>query len=1206
MLFKLAIRLKVKAPFLTKSSEIAAQGVDAAMAENAFGKYSFPRNLIKGCLSQAWTELRDLGLSLNADPAVLLGCGSAYETGASSSVEPNRGLLVFDDFVASKDEYKKETFFRISIERDRRAAQQGAYQLIELPFAVGDEVWFAGSIQYFADNPEPIRRDIELGLRWITHLGALENVGFGRLVGVEVKDPDEVNLEPTAVPAPIGDALDLIIKPQAPFCLAKKRTSANIFESDEIISGGAMKGAFAATWLKLLGVPGGEIVSGRDLARPDLAANFSAVRFTHAFPASETNKRPTMYPYSLALGDDGALHDVARCETPVLVKKGDGKFVAPAFFMDWKDSERRLLRDAFGWAAPKTKLEVHTAIKDNSAKEGQLYAYELIVPREESDNEIEWYARVDLSAVVDAGERQRVAEQLCDLLASIDLEGIGKTKTAAKVVVRNGGTIQPYTSSEGSLLDGCWIVTLQTPALLCDPARLDETSGRQELEAAYAQAWEEISGDDKGRTTLELVRYFASQSLAGGKYLHKRFQPGKPYNPYLLTDAGSVFVLRAVAGKEAEAASFITASLRNGLPLPLWAKVRYARDSNSRDGDNWANCPYIPQNGYGEIAVNLKTHDEKYDPTVYERIESIETKREAHLNDEPSPPPPIVFQSSQPQAQAVRRFLGRWLIEGTLTTDTPLHIGNGGTINRRKLANQKTEKLVDISSVAVAGVDNDERAYLPATTIKGNLREWARACGMKDIEVFFGSDKGEDKENLRAGKIQFQDAFAIALEEQTYQFEKTNEPPYWCAKRLTGVATGVAINRRRRTASDKKLFHYEYVPPGVTFNLVLSGNDHDDSLPTSGDAGLIELLALLDGFNENGAVSLGSETSDTGPEGWGRFSWKLGSVKLLDETKVKEWIKAGGNNVGCEIAENFFVERAEELREAVELRAAMMIADAIPRHHIALNVTLSMRENFLVNDPSKSGENPLPNHTPLRDTSGRPLLPRRSIRGAMRSQAEKIIRTMGGYACYMDDLTKACKPVNSIAEARANLCLACQLFGASGWRSPFQCTPFVAVAEQIVGQPQEFVAIDRFTGGGSEGRKFNAQSFYKPELKGRLSLDLKAIAELYKGRADIGGSWVLGLLALTVRDLVEGDVRIGFGAAKGYGVFDATISNITVASNPHLPELFRAVLDEEFLSDLNEIMSLDQLSNSLSRTVLEVCLAELPKALANARQETKE
>ena len=40
--------------------------------------------------------------------------------------------------------------------------------------------------------------------------------------------------------------------------------------------------------------------------------------------------------------------------------------------------------------------------------------------------------------------------------------------------------------------------------------------------------------------------------------------------------------------------------LKHGLPLPDWAENLY--------GNNWQTCPFLPENGFGEIAVNLDVH----------------------------------------------------------------------------------------------------------------------------------------------------------------------------------------------------------------------------------------------------------------------------------------------------------------------------------------------------------------------------------------------------------------------------------------------------------------------------------------------------------------------------------------------------------------------------------------------------------------------
>ena len=58
---------------------------------------------------------------------------------------------------------------------------------------------------------------------------------------------------------------------------------------------------------------------------------------------------------------------------------------------------------------------------------------------------------------------------------------------------------------------------------------------------------------------------------------------------------------------------------------------------------------------------------------------------------------------------------------------------------------------------------------------------------------------------------------------------------------------------------------------------------------------------------------------------------------------------------------------------------------------------------------------------------------------------------------------------------------------------------------------------------------------------------------------------MIGLLALTVRDLMEGDVRVGFGSAKGYGEINAAIGGLALAAWGAVPETFAQDLSEASL-----------------------------------------
>ena len=62
--------------------------------------------------------------------------------------------------------------------------------------------------------------------------------------------------------------------------------------------------------------------------------------------------------------------------------------------------------------------------------------------------------------------------------------------------------------------------------------------------------------------------------------------------------AGSVFRLRAA---DSSAEEKLERWLRCGLPFPDWAAEEYGAEP-------WKRCPFVTENGYGEIAVNLAWH----------------------------------------------------------------------------------------------------------------------------------------------------------------------------------------------------------------------------------------------------------------------------------------------------------------------------------------------------------------------------------------------------------------------------------------------------------------------------------------------------------------------------------------------------------------------------------------------------------------------
>ena len=214
-----------------------------------------------------------------------------------------------------------------------------------------------------------------------------------------------------------------------------------------------------------------------------------------------------------------------------------------------------------------------------------------------------------------------------------------------------------------------------------------------------------------------------------------------------------------------------------------------------------------------------------------------------------------------------------------------------------------------------------------------------------------------------------------------------------------------------------------------------------------------------------------------------------------------------------------------------------MPAASIPARvarEIALDVVLRFDGALLVNDPSQVRKmaNGGVGHAMIRRRDGQFFLPASSVRGALRAQTRKIWQTLadGRDGDYNQRSVREAKE----AGVQKLLHPLDRMWGAPGWRSPI-AVPDFELATDMTTKRQEFVAVDRFTGGAADEKKFSADGLSRPEFRGTLIVDLAAWE-----RAQTG-TWSLLLLAFLLRDLQEGDVRFGFGSSKGYGAFTAGI-----------------------------------------------------------------
>ncbi len=481
-------------------------------------------------------------------------------------------------------------------------------------------------------------------------------------------------------------------------------------------------------------------------------------------------------------------------------------------------------------------------------------------------------------------------------------------------------------------------------------------------------------------------------------------------------------------------------------------------------------------------------------------------------------------------------FRPRWRIRGCLVAETPLFIGSGDN-------SERDDFVVDGKPVEIADCLRDHRGLpvIPATSLRGILRDVLRQ-GLQGIEVeqfkrLFGEDS-EQEDSGHGGEVEFLDA-PLSLR------RPENTPlPHWDDNKQTWLEIINSIDRERGAAAENHLAHAETVAPGTGFDFCITGQF------TEAKTDIPLLLAALEAFNDPDApVTLGADTIS----GKGRMRWELASVEKFDQQAVLDWLEQTDRGHADNAFQPVTDAKLQQLLEQAEKHS--------PKKNEAhiFDIHLHFDGPFLVNNPLTAAqvkrekklpqEQRTPDAKPRTDVMGRVILPAKSLRGVLRGHGERILRTlldldqdawrntglMGKIeeliACRPEIHDHACKPLRDgekpegDGEQEAKLCLACQLFGAPGWRSPVAIDDFTLVEDEYEIQTQEMLAVDRFTGGGKDSAKYNARAIISPVFRGRIRLD--------QGRSQ---QWSLGLLSLVLRDLMDGELRFGWGAAgKGYG-----------------------------------------------------------------------
>lgn len=531
-----SVLIDVRSPVLCAGLTPAGLGVDSSFIRDENRAPIIPSDHLKGLLRECWTgDCVDL-------------FGSEPDSG---TLTPKRGHVFVSDFAVQKKRSRGETTWgdfeesnntttRIHINPETGTADSGGLQVIELIAPYDDELRFSGRIVIHSDfDPEG---SLKNALQKISAVGANRSIGFGEISKITLALEGGTPNQNT----PLTEWFELSV--DRPLMVGTQMLEENVFHSDDIIPGGAIKGMLANA-----------LERGGKMSKP-VGEALSKMRISHAFPITKEGIRHGLpAPLSIvSVGD--RFQDILRDSITDDV---------PLYNVDWKPRHYSSLSPQLGNVIDQQMTRIQrtrTKIDANgTASDSSLFVYHSTPSRHSCGTFRKW--RFTVQPQTDPN----TASIILDTLVG-ELDGLGKTDAIASISpTKSFASGYVKNAVEPSAL------VLLTPALMIDP----DDVGAMAKSEQYSNYWKKVF-DEPGLQ----VETMATETLAGG-YQAKRFRRGSSalYRPWLLTSPGAVFRFSGEFDQQ-KLLSFID----RGLPKPA-----YAADLN------WQNCPFLSENGHGEV-----------------------------------------------------------------------------------------------------------------------------------------------------------------------------------------------------------------------------------------------------------------------------------------------------------------------------------------------------------------------------------------------------------------------------------------------------------------------------------------------------------------------------------------------------------------------------------------------------------------------------
>jgi CRISPR/Cas system CSM-associated protein Csm3 (group 7 of RAMP superfamily) len=478
-----------------------------------------------------------------------------------------------------------------------------------------------------------------------------------------------------------------------------------------------------------------------------------------------------------------------------------------------------------------------------------------------------------------------------------------------------------------------------------------------------------------------------------------------------------------------------------------------------------------------------------------------------------------------------RKIRTRLKIKGSLVANSPLHIGgNDGSA------------LVDLA----LAVNGQGAYYIPGTSLAGALRAWMASEGALTnlVEDLWGNQEKSGKEKLgHASYILIEDApINKDVKSKDVKTEIREDTPINKGVK-TEIRDGVGIDRYYGTAAEQVKFDRAILPKGTEIPLVMTV-EHADKSPIDWETRKGAVVALLKAL-EGQEIRLGAAKT----RGLGRVQLKNPTI-LEQDLCSAEGMLGALRNQGTSLSLGALAEK-------------VCVPPARPKLTVAIDwepvgpLMVKAEADGIAVDT-----------LPLVSAVGDHLtfvLPGSAIKGALRSQAERIIRTLQAVSLEPDrkfnDQLQAVPLIQEVFGSAARLKPGSnpqkkEQHGRLGALAVDDCYAKLAIqpeqwsqiesaanerelrqrlnAAQLHQTQQAFhVAVDRWTGGAADGFLYSTLEpmgvTWEPI---GLTLDLNW---LNRTASDTTAIASIALVLLLLRDLAAGRIPLGYGVNRGMG-----------------------------------------------------------------------